>query len=87
MAKKLFAMVAMLGLVLMATLANPQKVRACSGNDCGCDTIQAQCDAACPPEGDPNRPACITLCAKQYTCCAINCCGGCCPPHPFGCGD
>jgi hypothetical protein len=53
-------MVAVLFLVVFAMVAAPHKVKACSGDDCGC-TLPANCEAACPPAGDPGHARFMTI--------------------------
>jgi hypothetical protein len=79
---KLILVVTMLAVVLVAGRAAPLQA-VCSGDDCGCYTPQkVECDAACPPVGDPSRPACLANCSHEAKCCAEICCGAC----PLQCG-
>lgn len=59
-----------------------KKVDTCSGVDCGCDIEQADCYAACPPEGEAGATECRLACARAYRTCAICCCD----PGNWRCG-
>lgn len=53
--------------------AKKYRLRAdCSGDDCGCWTAEAQCEANC----DPNDYTCQDHCEHVAIRCAICCCGG-----------
>jgi hypothetical protein len=47
MNKRLFALALVLCLVLLAMMATPHKVKACSGGDCGCYSNETECEAEC----------------------------------------
>jgi hypothetical protein len=61
----------MLALVIVATAARaPVASASCSGDDCGCGTIEQECLASCPPNNFTCRQACIHADIQ----CAIACC-------------
>jgi hypothetical protein len=70
MKKRLIQLFVMLALVTVATAARPPVASACSGDDCGCGTIEQECLAAC----GPNNTSCRLACIHADIQCAIACC-------------
>ena len=70
--KKKLAYLFVMSLLIALSLTTPDRVAACSGDDCGCTAVEIQCEANCPPRTYPIP--CIPNCVRVYTACAVACC-------------
>lgn len=73
----LFFSVAVGVLAVMALFPAPAAAQGtCSGDDCGCDILRAECEAQCPTEPFIEHFNCIQDCLKAGKDCSCACCGG-----------
>ena len=66
---KKLGMLFVLVLVLVTLVAPAERVRACSGDNCGCGYYFNQCRLECN-----GNLSCINVCKRENVRCSIECC-------------